>query len=313
MSAPVISIIIPTYNRASTLSRAIESVQAQTTSDWELIVVDDGSTDSTPDVLEGHAARMGDRLMVIRQQNCGCSAARNRGIEHARGEFLAFLDSDDEFLPHKLARQKELFAAFPQLDFVYSDYSFVDLDGQRTSSAFDAKFPIARSVSCNEIAKGLYVAGTELFSTLLQGYFIATIVGMIRRASLGNTRFDNNLSYAEEWLFFLRLARTRRGGFVDEPLALHHFTEGSLTRSDKARNLTRQCELFHAMAAQFPDLCESDEQVVVQHLARSYAQLARHCQRTGSRARALIHTARSHYYRRKAGFAANQVGPSMAR
>lgn len=301
MSRPVVSIVIPTYNRAQTLTRAIESIRAQSFQDWEIIVVDDGSTDSTPNLLSNYAARLGQALMVIRQYNRGCSAARNRGIEMARGRYVAFLDSDDEFRPQKLERQLELFNASPGLDFVYSDYSFVDLEGRTTISALDAKFPIARSLSTTRVADRMYAVGPDLFSALLTGYFVATIVGVVRRESIGCVRFDEQLSYAEEWLFFLQLARTRRAGFIDEPLAVHHYTEGSLTRTDKARNLIRQCQLFHAMAARLENLHDADAQTLANHLARAHAQLARHHQDTGSRARAILHTARSHYYRRKAG------------
>lgn len=102
---PRISIILPTYNRADTIIRAIRSAQAQTFSDWELIVIDDGSTDTTAEVLASVAEA---RMVVIRQPNGGMTLARNAGIKVARGEYLAFLDSDDEFLPFHL----ELCVAF---------------------------------------------------------------------------------------------------------------------------------------------------------------------------------------------------------
>lgn len=100
---PTISVIIPTYNHAETLPRAIDSVLAQTFEGFELLVVDDGSTDDTADVV---AAYDDDRVRyVAHETNRGASVARNTGIERARGEFMAFLDSDDEWLPTKLERQ----------------------------------------------------------------------------------------------------------------------------------------------------------------------------------------------------------------
>src|ERR1700722_4279819 len=95
---PKVSIILPTFNRADTIVRAIKSAQAQTYQDWELIVVDDGSTDNTALLIGG----MDRRLVLIRQENRGFTEARNAGIRAASGNYLAFLDSDDEFLPHHL-------------------------------------------------------------------------------------------------------------------------------------------------------------------------------------------------------------------
>jgi glycosyltransferase involved in cell wall biosynthesis len=108
---PRISIILPAYNRADTITRAIRSAQAQTFSDWELIVIDDGSTDNTAEVLAGLEDS---RIVVIRQPNGGMTVARNTGILAARGEYIAFLDSDDEFLPLHLELCTAFLDAFPQ-------------------------------------------------------------------------------------------------------------------------------------------------------------------------------------------------------
>ena len=98
---PKVSVIIPTYNRSLSVREAIESVLAQTYRDFELIVVDDGSADNTPSVL----GSFGERIRGIRQANAGVSAARNAGIRAAKGEWVAFLDSDDLWVPQKLERQ----------------------------------------------------------------------------------------------------------------------------------------------------------------------------------------------------------------
>lgn len=108
-NSPDVSVIIPTYNRAWILREAIESVLAQDFKDFELIVVDDGSTDDTGKILDDYK---GD-LVVIRQSNTGVSAARNRGIDAAAGRLLAFLDSDDLWLPRKLSTQVAFFESNP--------------------------------------------------------------------------------------------------------------------------------------------------------------------------------------------------------
>src|SRR5687767_13189801 len=100
-STPLVSVIIPTYNRASVVCRAIDSVLGQTYGNIEVIVVDDGSTDETLERLHSY----GDRIRVLTQANAGPSVARNRGIAVATGGIVAFLDSDDYWLPTKVARQ----------------------------------------------------------------------------------------------------------------------------------------------------------------------------------------------------------------
>jgi len=107
--SPLISVVLPTYNRCLLLERAVDSVLNQTFRNFELIVVDDGSTDDTPALLESY----GDRLRVIRQPNSGVSAARNQGIRQAGGRLIALLDSDDYWLPQKLTRQVAFFEKDP--------------------------------------------------------------------------------------------------------------------------------------------------------------------------------------------------------
>jgi glycosyltransferase involved in cell wall biosynthesis len=114
----LVSVIVPTYNRRETIQAAIASVQRQTFTDWELIVVDDGSTDGTADLLEGSDPR----LVLIRQTNQGVNAARNAAMLRARGRYIAFLDSDDELLPHHLDLSVAFFRAHPGEDFLSGEF-----------------------------------------------------------------------------------------------------------------------------------------------------------------------------------------------
>jgi len=107
---PLVTVIIPTYNRGWILKEAIDSVLSQDFEDFELIVVDDGSTDNTRDILDGYARD----IIVLRQDNRGVSAARNAGIASASGQLIAFLDSDDLWLPGKLSRQVDFFNSNPE-------------------------------------------------------------------------------------------------------------------------------------------------------------------------------------------------------
>jgi hypothetical protein len=255
MKTPVVSVIVPTFNRAALLPRCLDSILVQSFTDWEIVLIDDASTDNTEAVARDYERRTGGRVRFAKQDHRGPGAARNHGIEQVRGRFVAFLDSDDEFAPTKFARQLDLFARQPELGFVYSDYSCIDGSGGGYVSAFDEKFKLARSVPCAEVAPGLFVCTAPLFDALFEGYFVATITGRVRRDVLGRSiRFDPSLRYGEEWLFYLHVARSTPAGFVNEPLSIHHAVPGSLARTDRVRNTLQFVKLLQAMKNSFPNL-----------------------------------------------------------
>ncbi|MBD0341043.1 MAG: glycosyltransferase family 2 protein, partial [Microcoleus sp. Co-bin12] len=127
---PLVSVIIPVYNGSRYIVQAVESALAQTFTNLEIIVVDDGSTDSTHQVLQPYL----DRIRYIYQENQGAAIARNRACHLAKGEFLAFLDADDYFLPSKLEKQVACFEADPALDMVQTGWLMVDGTGREISA-----------------------------------------------------------------------------------------------------------------------------------------------------------------------------------
>jgi glycosyltransferase involved in cell wall biosynthesis len=124
--APRVSVVIPVYNGAGTIGRALQSVFEQTFTDYEVVVVDDGSTDRTHAVVKQY----GDRVRLVEQPNRGQSAARNNGVRHSSGEFLALLDADDEWLPRKLELTVAAMLADPDAALVYSDIIVVNEAGE---------------------------------------------------------------------------------------------------------------------------------------------------------------------------------------
>ncbi len=124
--SPRVSVIIPTYNRAALVCEAVDSVLGQTYQDFEILVIDDGSTDGT----DAAVATYGDRVRYVWQENRGMSAARNRGIDLARGEYLALLDSDDLWMPFKLELMVAVLDRFPQAGFAFSNFSHLRADGR---------------------------------------------------------------------------------------------------------------------------------------------------------------------------------------
>lgn len=126
-SEPIVSVIIPAYNCDRYIVQAVESVLQQKDCSYEIIIIDDGSTDSTEEVLEPYRSR----LRYIKQENQGVAAARNHGIAVAKADFVAFLDADDYFLPHKLARQAEILLKRGDLGIVHSGWQRVDSQGNK--------------------------------------------------------------------------------------------------------------------------------------------------------------------------------------
>lgn len=127
---PQVSVVIPVYNGDRYIAAAIESVLAQTWQDFEIIVVDDGSSDHTPAILQRYGEQYGDRVRAVSQSNQGVAMARNHGIALAQGKWVAFLDADDTFLPDKLAAQLAFATANPHLGMVHSGWQRVDEAGK---------------------------------------------------------------------------------------------------------------------------------------------------------------------------------------
>ena len=196
---PLVSVIIPTYNRAHSIEPAVRSVLAQTYTARGLIIVDDGSTDGTTEVL----SRFGDAVRVIRQSNAGPSAARNAGVRAARGELVAFLDSDDEWLPEKLERQVPLMRA---ADVVLSATNW------RSKDQSECFINSEKSWECDSAPA--FVSQPGGHPTMLSSWLVRRDV----LVALGG--FDESLSYGEDNDLLFRLAFRGRFAVTREVLLL---------------------------------------------------------------------------------------------
>lgn len=208
---PSVRIVMPTYNRAETISEAVESVRGQSYSDWELVVVDDGSTDSTEAVLTKLAADES-RLRVIPQPNSGAASARNTGIK-ARGEFeyLAFLDSDDLWKSHHLETSLEALNACGEVGFVFSKMVTHDLSGKwtpETLSRREARLRRSIELSEKEIGEGAYLIRSETALSALIHAEIAPLTStvVIRHRDLCGLQFADDLLVMEDILLWISLA-----------------------------------------------------------------------------------------------------------
>jgi len=196
-----VSVIVPVFNGEKYIAEALESVLSQTYPDVECIVVDDGSTDRTADIVRG----FGERVRYLYQENAERSAARNAGIALASGDFLSFLDADDLLAPCKLAEQIAFLEASPGYDAVYSRVTYFQDTGNRNF------FTVRRITPSGDITL-----------PLLLGNFITMNSPLIRRAAVERVSgFDPSLTRYEDWDFLLRLALTgSRFGFLDSCHAL---------------------------------------------------------------------------------------------
>jgi glycosyltransferase involved in cell wall biosynthesis len=212
VDAPAVSVILPTFNRASTLHRACESVLAQQPGVHELIVVDDGSTDDTERIMT-ELARRDPRLKYVKQDNAGACAARNHGIDLARGDLIAFQDSDDEWLPGKLAAQLKARAGKPAL--VFTAHIVEMLDGSE------------------EVRP---TVGLPKLPDLLAHNYISTQTVLVDRSVLGEVRFDPRLRRLQDWDVWLSLMASRRVRFtfVTDPLVRLYRQTDSLSNSQEA-------------------------------------------------------------------------------
>ncbi len=216
-----VSVIIPTYNRADLLGEALASALSQPYDDFEIIVVDDGSTDATPSVL----ARFADpRLRVVRQANQGISGARNAGVAEARGEYIIMLDSDDRWRPNILPRLVQTLEAHPDAVLVYGRAQAIDPQGR----------PMPQMKGAAEPFPG------QTQRSILYGDFVPGITALIRRAALVQAGpFDAAVSGTEDWDMWIRLSHLGRFVFIDATLADFrlHPTQFTQTGGDRLRRL----------------------------------------------------------------------------
>lgn len=229
--SPVVSVVIPTYNRAQSVCRAIDSVLTQDHTDLEVIVVDDASTDDTAQVVRQIPD---DRIRLVEQPvNQGVSAARNRGIAEARAPLIALLDSDDVWLPGKLSRQIELMDASPaNVGLIYTGIE------NRTSGGAKTFVPTLRGDVFASLLKVNKMHGCP--STALIRREVFDMVG----------KFDRTYPAIEDYEMWIRIARFWRVDFISEPLAAYFDAAeddaAGLRRSRNLRANNDAREMFHA-------------------------------------------------------------------
>ncbi|MCJ7617299.1 MAG: glycosyltransferase [Desulfobacterales bacterium] len=196
---PLVSIIIPTYNRGWTLKEAIDSVLAQDFTDFELIVADDGSNDNTQDILNSYK----EDIIVLHQGNKGVSAARNRGIASASGQYIAFLDSDDLWLPQKLSTQVDFFNTNPEALICQTEEKW-----------------IRNGIFANPKKRHRKLSG-DIFEQSLYLCLVSPSAVMMKRSLFEKTGiFDESLPACEDYDMWLRVSCRYPVFLIDTPLII---------------------------------------------------------------------------------------------
>jgi len=255
---PKASVIISTYNRASFLKDSLQSVVAQTYRDWELIVVDDGSTDDTAKVV----SKYGSRINYIKKKNGGVSAARNTGIHVATGEFIAFLDDDDIWLSNYLEQQMKLMLQDPESDIVAGRCQVIDRNGKLLPNVFK---PSAEPIW----------TPTKLLTSVMP----VTSAVIIRKSAIERAGFfDETLKGDEDIHLYIRISVFARYRFNCEAL-VHYRKHGNNWTSNPIKTAEGYLIVCEKMKGLLP-LLKNDAEVV-QSEARTHYQLARLYLQTG--------------------------------
>ena len=223
---PLVSVIMPTYNSARYICEAIESVLSQDYPHKELIVVDDGSTDETIELV----GRYRDRLRLVTQDNQGSAVARNTGLSSARGDFIAFLDSDDVWLPGKLRSQVDHLIRHPFIGMVYSRWEVWEPDAQGCFHTVPRTAPAPEDDP--EGSAGLVLDGSGwLYNRLLFSSILHTITVMARRSLIDTVGpFDTELKRGQDYDYWLRASRHTEIHQLDQVLALYRLHGGGCIR-----------------------------------------------------------------------------------
>jgi glycosyltransferase involved in cell wall biosynthesis/arylsulfatase A-like enzyme len=301
-----IAAVIPAYNAARYIGRAIASAQAQTYPIASLVVVDDGSTDDTSQV----AASLGAGIRLVQQPNAGPSAARNRGVEEASAEVIAFLDADDEWLPQTLERLVDVFTRYPEVALVTADMAAVDEAGRVIEPSWFSRHGLAERVR----AWGAMPVPRAL-AELMRTNFVSTSVVAVRTAAfraLGGFRLD--LRYGEDLELWARIAARHSVVCLPEVLGLRRSHPGNSTKATEAllRDLVRMNEIVREWGS---DMLERQGSNAAEMVARARTDLGYWYFTVGRRAEAraaLLAAARERTSRRALRYLALSCLPTSA-
>jgi glycosyltransferase involved in cell wall biosynthesis len=213
---PIVSIIVPTYNGVRYIAETIQSILQQTYKDFEIIVIDDGSTDETVQVIHS----FGKKVRYFYQSNRGPASARNIGIQQAKGKYIALIDHDDLWLPNKLEKQVPILEKMPGVGLVYSDaFNFYTDSNECPNTCFDLKQPYAGKV----------------FKYLFIGNFIPNLTVLVRKEcfeKIGYFDVSGKMRMTDDYHMWLQVSQQYDFEYIDQPLAKFRRHQNNMSRDD---------------------------------------------------------------------------------
>jgi glycosyltransferase involved in cell wall biosynthesis len=252
---PRFSVIMPCFNHASFIGESIEAVLTQSVRDLELIVVDDCSRDGSREVIEKYVRHDNRVRTIYHESNLGASRSRNDGIRVAQGEFLAFCDADDVWMPIKLERQLELLEKYPVHDVAYCDSAIIDECGIETGERFSDQFPVPGNGS------------GRLFDQLCTRNFVnIQTVALRRRCVVDAGYFDESIKWVEDWSFWLRIAYRHSFIYKDEVLAKYRVHQRSTMRVQRKGYKANRIRVFHRTLRNYPKIASKLKAELYYHI-----------------------------------------------
>ena len=249
-SCPLVTVILPTFNRAAFLDEAFASIAGQSFQDWELVVVDDGSTDRTRAMVEAFALRQPGRVRYVYQANGGAYSARNRGLDHASGRYVAFFDSDDLWLPHHLEHCVAALEQEPKVDWVFGDCRLVNhADGSTISeSAFvpDGRPRPFLSLKVRKAGDLRVIEDPEVLECqITHGLYCGLQNSVIRRQLFEGRRFNDRSKVVDDEFFVIRVLSQRATfAYFLAPHVIYRVHDDNSSGSAEGKNASRHLAIF---------------------------------------------------------------------
>ena len=321
-----ISAVIPAYNAAKTVTATVESLLAQSSPPVDVVVVDDGSKDDTRSVLEP----LRGRAKLVFQQNAGVSAARNRGVAEASGDWVAFCDADDLWHADKLRIVSDVLATNPDVDLVFHDFwTLVDgkVTEQRATHSEHTMFPLFRendisipriltdrrqcAVSASSVSSVDTFSGNPLRWLMLGNFLMPSTVTIRKAAFEACGGFDPDFRYAEDTEFFMRFAKSSRFLWIDASLTGYRREAGTLLTGNMLPTIRNATRAVVKHCIEDESVLRSDPRWVRRAVSRRFTRLAYYCLSELQLDEARAHARTALKYRLSDGLAWSIVGASL--